>query len=318
MTVNSDARVTDLNADKVDGREASSFADGVDGVATNAQQLDGRDSTDFANTSHDHDGAFYASGTKVRDSDLLDGSNSTDFAPAYERTVLVSPVGTATQNGSALKNALGSITDATQTNPYLLKIEPGVYDLGAAPGLVMKSWVDVEGSGEGVTTLRSTGQPSQNPLCPTAGTVVGAANSELRFLTVHTTGIVEGWPTAIYNEAGPFRVTSATATVSGPGVKHAVVLAGASLTKLRQATVVSSGTGGSSAGWPRYQQDERLWVPAWGPIWDLDGHRRHLDLRGGLRRELRVLRQHLPVEQAAGSRMAGVSTCGGGPRVSGH
>ncbi|MDP8902126.1 MAG: hypothetical protein M3N33_13495, partial [Actinomycetota bacterium] len=69
-----------------------------------------------------------------------------------------------------------------------------------------------------------------------------------RFLTVHTTGIVGGWPTAIYNEAGPFRVTSATATVSGPGVKHAVVLAGASLTKLRQATVVSSGTGGSSAG----------------------------------------------------------------------
>lgn len=113
LTVHSDARVTDLNADKVDGREASSFADGVDGLATNAQQLDGRDSTDFANTSHDHHGAFYASGTKVRDSDLLDGSNSTDFAPAYKRTVLVSPVGTATQNGSALKNALGSITDAT-------------------------------------------------------------------------------------------------------------------------------------------------------------------------------------------------------------
>jgi hypothetical protein len=114
--------------------------------------------------------------------DKLDGKDSSEFA-SYTRTVIVSPTGTPSENGTALKNALSGITDASETNPYLLKIEPGVYDLGAAPGLVMKPWVDVEGSGEGVTTLTATGGVPW-----TDATVQGASNAELRFLTVKNTG----------------------------------------------------------------------------------------------------------------------------------
>jgi hypothetical protein len=43
----------------------------------------------------------------------------------FKRTVVVSPVGTVTKNGTTLLNALASITDASPTNPYMLKIEPG-------------------------------------------------------------------------------------------------------------------------------------------------------------------------------------------------
>jgi hypothetical protein len=86
----------------------------------NADLVDGKSDTDF-----------YAAGSKVADSDKLDGLDSTNFA-AYKRTVLVSPVGTPQQNGTALRNALASITGASATNPYLLKIEPGIYDLGGS------------------------------------------------------------------------------------------------------------------------------------------------------------------------------------------
>lgn len=47
MKVNSSKKVAKLNADRVDDREASSFANGVGGVATNAENLDGKDSTEF-------------------------------------------------------------------------------------------------------------------------------------------------------------------------------------------------------------------------------------------------------------------------------
>ena|SRR5215210_563285 len=62
--------------------------------------------------------------------DELDGKDSSEFA-RYTRTVVVSPAGTPSQNGTALKNALSGITNASETSPYLLKIEPGVYDLWA-------------------------------------------------------------------------------------------------------------------------------------------------------------------------------------------
>ncbi len=168
--------------------------------------------------------------------DRLDGEDSTDFARARMRTVVVSPVGGAAQNGTALKNALDGITGASQSNPYLLEVEPGVYNLGTSPGLTMKPWVDIEGSGEGITTLIATGSANAN-----TGTVVGAANAELRFLTVKSTGGDD--PTAIYSTANPFRMTHVTANASGGGeiaVKTGVRIAGGAAT-LSQTTATATG-----------------------------------------------------------------------------
>jgi hypothetical protein len=49
---------------------------------------------------------------------LLDGNHASHFAAAYKRTVVSSPVGTDTENGTALLYALSGITDASATKPY--------------------------------------------------------------------------------------------------------------------------------------------------------------------------------------------------------
>lgn len=96
----------------------------------------------------------------------------------FDRTEIVSPAGNAIANGVHLVNALNSITGATVDSPWLIKIEPGIYDIGLS-SLAMKPYVDVEGSGEGITTIIGHG----------ATTVQGASNSELRFLTIANTGV---------------------------------------------------------------------------------------------------------------------------------
>ncbi len=126
----------------------------------------------------------------------------------YTHTVIVSPVGTATQNGTALLNALAGLTGVSATQPYLLNLEPGVYDLGALP-LIMIPYVDIEGSGESVTKITGSGNASSS-----AGTVVGADNAELRFLTVANTGGA-AYAVAIFNNTASPRLTHITANASG-------------------------------------------------------------------------------------------------------
>jgi hypothetical protein len=102
------------------------------------------------------------------------------LAGAQIRTVLVSPVpGDSVASGTALRNALTGISSPSSTNRWLLKIEPGIYDIVTTP-LQMRSWVDIEGSGIGVTTVRGSVDSSLN----SDGTINGADNAELRLLTV--------------------------------------------------------------------------------------------------------------------------------------
>lgn len=142
-------------------------------------------------------------------SDKLDGQDAASFARAYARTVVVSPVGTPQQNGAALRNALSGLTGASESNPYLLKIEPGGYDLGSN-AMQMKEWVDIEGSGEGATTLTATSNQGS-----ITGTLKGASNSELRFLTVENVGTADSQVAAVYNDNASPRLTQVTVSASG-------------------------------------------------------------------------------------------------------
>ncbi len=103
---------------------------------------------------------------------------------ALSRTYVVGPSGTAAQNGAALLAALASIpTPSSQEEAALLKIEPGLYDLGSA-NLLMKPWVDVEGSGE--KSMYELTQITAD-WCGAGAAVVVAGNSELRDLGVENT-----------------------------------------------------------------------------------------------------------------------------------
>jgi hypothetical protein len=112
---------------------------------------------------------------------LLLGANT---VAAQIRTVIVSPVpGDPVASGTALRKELAGISSPSATNRWLLKIEPGTYDVGGT-SLVMRPYVDVEGSGIDATTIKGNGDASgfEN------ATIAGAENTELRLLTVQAIG----------------------------------------------------------------------------------------------------------------------------------
>jgi hypothetical protein len=124
-----------------------------------------------------------------------------------KRTVLVSPRNTQTESGTALLNALDKITGASESNPYLVIIEPGVYDIGEN-ALQMKSYVDIQGSGENVTKIKGNIEGN------TTGVVEGADNAELRYLTVENVGGGTD-AVAICNVGVSPRLSNVTVTASG-------------------------------------------------------------------------------------------------------
>jgi len=103
---------------------------------------------------------------------------------ASAQVVTVNPVaGNSTASGTNLRNALAGITDATSAKPYVIWVSPGVYDLGNT-GLVMKPYVDIEGSGQQSTIVRGNGNNTGN----TTAVLTGAFPAELRNLEVVSVG----------------------------------------------------------------------------------------------------------------------------------
>lgn len=101
----------------------------------------------------------------------------------YTRTVIVPANGTATANGTALITALASLSPAPDyANRWLIKLEPGIYDVGTTP-VVMREYVDIEGSGIIETDLRGSVAPPAGFLL--GGLVQGASKAEIRSLTIN-------------------------------------------------------------------------------------------------------------------------------------
>ena len=66
----------------------------------------------------------------------------------FVRTKLVSPTGASPQaNGALLRSAIDNLSPApSASNRWLVKIEPGIYDMNDASNFfVMRPYVDVEG-----------------------------------------------------------------------------------------------------------------------------------------------------------------------------
>lgn len=136
--------------------------------------------------------------------------------------------------------AMNSITDASASNPYLLKIGPGIYDLGNN-GLTMKPYVDIEGSGENVTIITSThSNASRND----SFTIAGADHCELRFLTVENQG-GSTYSSAIVNYHASPKISYVTAIASGVSSNTGIRTI-SSKTTMDKVTVTSSGGTGNS------------------------------------------------------------------------
>lgn len=76
--------------------------------------------------------------------------------------------------------AVNSISAASAANPYLIKIMPGVYDIGVNT-IQMKEYVDIEGSGQNVTLI--TGNSGLM-----TGVINGILNAQLSNIAVTNTG----------------------------------------------------------------------------------------------------------------------------------
>ena len=266
-----------VNSDKVDGKHAVGAGATVAGragklVATNANGrlpsniivkapdanlLDGVNSTAFqrrvtgscpagtAVTAVGADGSLACAPDNVDggDAETLDGLSSAAFADTLGATVVaVRGDGTAGENGTALRNALAAITDATAQRPYLLQLAPGTYDLGTA-SFLMKDHVSIAGAGRTATDLTSARAGSN---------AVGALNlangAELSHLTVtisHSTASATG----VASGAGvTARVSDVRVNYLAPGIALLAMGAAANVDVVDSHFRVESATTSLSTG----------------------------------------------------------------------
>ena len=129
----------------------------------------------------------------------------------FGRNLIVVLGSDTSDNCTQLMDALTSAaTDASNTNRYTVKITAGVVDCGDTP-VDMRSFVDIEGSGELSTRIVSVVDGDEQALA----TVNGADDAELRHLTVENLGggVLEA--IAIGNDGTSPQLTHITAIASG-------------------------------------------------------------------------------------------------------
>ncbi|OGQ09976.1 MAG: hypothetical protein A3G39_09360 [Deltaproteobacteria bacterium RIFCSPLOWO2_12_FULL_43_16] len=150
--------------------------------------------------------------TKIGDGSVTDAKitgpiSSSKIEKPAKIAVVAQSGGNYTDPVTAMNNLSAWCGTPSATNPCLLKIMPGVYNIGAN-SLQMQNYVDIEGSGEDVTKI--TGN---------AGTIYtavvnGASNAEIRFLTVENTGAANEI-CAIYNVNPSAKITNVTVITTG-------------------------------------------------------------------------------------------------------
>ena len=135
--------------------------------------------------------------------------------------------------------AMNSIVDASAANPYVVRIGPGVYNLGATR-LVMKPFIDIIGAGQERTIINGTGSATASE-----GVIHGANNAALRDMTVNNSGGTSA-AVAIYNLFVAPRIERVTASASG-GLTNNYGIINISTASPIMTQVTTSASGGSSS-----------------------------------------------------------------------
>jgi len=172
---------------------------------------------------------------------------------SYVKTILVSPTGADNiANGTLLQNAMNNATAG-----MLVKVEPGTYDLVTTP-LIMKQGVDLEGSGEGLTTI--TSQINITNAQPPAGTVVITNSSEVRFLTISNLGNSINYHTAVYASGvdKTAKLSNLTITTSGISDQNYGIFNNFSSPTILNSTVTASGSNTQNYGIYNYGSEPKI------------------------------------------------------------
>ena len=142
-----------------------------------------------------------------------DHNHDSLYQKKYSRVAIVAQTGGDYNDPLIAMNDIAAWCGTpSATNPCLMKIMPGIYDIGAN-SLQMQDYVDIEGSGEFVT--RITGNISINGNWWTA-VVNGADFSEIRFITVENTGDPGGYyAIAMALDGTSPKITNVTLKASG-------------------------------------------------------------------------------------------------------
>ena len=154
----------------------------------------------------------------------VSGSNSVDLSSLQGSGSGPSNVLWVAKNGgdyTSLQTALDSITNASEYTPYLVRVAPGVY----TETVTMKPYVDIEGSGEGITTIVWTGGSASTSDATTitaadasaSATLTGTTHAELRSLTVKSVGQTgpNDLAVGIFNITSTLRLLHVTVVAEG-------------------------------------------------------------------------------------------------------
>jgi len=131
-----------------------------------------------------------------------DGTFQSTAPGAYSGVIIVAKSG---GHFTSIQAALDSIPPPPAITRTLVFVAPGIYD----EQVTMRAFVDIEGSGEGVTIIRWSGSESHD-----SATVIGGHYAELRSLTVVNTG-GEDVAVAILLEEVSTTLTQVTAFATG-------------------------------------------------------------------------------------------------------
>lgn len=179
--------------------------------------------------------------------DLLDGDHGAVFQRKYGRVAVVAKGGGDYDDPyeAMTTEALASwCPSPTADSPCLLKIMPGVYDIGAGNSIQMQPYVDIEGSGEKTTKIKGS---VGGDVPASAGLVYGADNVELRFLTVENVG-VGVFVMGIRSQSCSPSLLHVTAIASGASTQSVAIVCSSGSPTMTHVTALGKGGGPDSHG----------------------------------------------------------------------
>jgi hypothetical protein len=183
------------------------------------------------------------------DADTVDGLHASELGTHYQSVIVVGQGG---GDYASVQAAIDSITDATESNPYLVWVAPGLYE----EQVTMKPHVHLQGAGQGVTVITSHAGSSAWP--PDQATLLLASDTSLCNLTVQNTGVGDG-NAALLAMAGMTRtlVAETTARALGSGVNNFAIAVVGSPTGVNLQQVAALAENGSNTNIGRVRQSER-------------------------------------------------------------